>query len=56
MKKKTNLKILKFDIPINLRKRENPIISYTINTLKNKKMILSGSNLRLEYFYLIVNK
>ncbi len=55
-KKKTNFKILKFDIPINLRKRENPIISYTINTLKNKKMILSGSNLRLEYFYLIVNK
>lgn len=55
-KMKVKFYFKQFNIPIRLKPKKNPIISYTIDTLKKKKIILSGSNLRLEYFYLIIKK
>lgn len=49
-------KFIKFDIPIKLKPQKNPIISYTVDTKSNIRIILSGSNLRLEYYYLIIDK
>jgi trans-aconitate methyltransferase len=53
-----NLKFsfIKFNIPIKLKPQKNPIISYTIETKSNDKICLSGSNLRLEYYYLIIER
>ena len=53
-----NLKFtfVKFDVPIKLKPQKNPIISYTIDTKLNDKITLSGSNLRLEYYYLIIER
>jgi|TARA_B110000208_G_C11577135_1_gene361083 trans-aconitate methyltransferase len=54
--KNLKFKFLKFDVPIKLKPQKNPIISYTIETKSNNKICLSGSNLRLEYYYLIIER
>jgi trans-aconitate methyltransferase len=54
--KKLKFKFIKFDIPIKLKPQKNPIISYTIDTKSKEKIILSGSNLRLEYYYIIIER
>ena len=55
-KKKIDYKFQKFYIPFNLGKKKNPIISYTLNTLKNGKIILNGANIKMELFFLIIKK
>lgn len=54
--KNLKFKFIKFDIPIKLKPQKNPIISYTIDTKSKNKIILSGSNLRLEYYYIIIER
>ena len=55
-KKKYKFNFKKFDIPFNLKKKKNPILSYTLKSSKNRKIILNGANIRMELFYLIIKK
>tara|TARA_B100001063_G_scaffold3693_1_gene2717 strand:+ start:9371 stop:10057 length:687 start_codon:yes stop_codon:yes gene_type:complete len=55
-KKNVEYKFKKFKIPFNLKKKMNPIISYTFNSKDNDKIILNGANVRLELYYLIIKK
>ena len=54
--KNLKFKFIKFDIPIKLKPQKNPIISYTIETKSNQRICLSGSNLRLDYYHLIIER
>ncbi len=54
--KKLKFTFKKFNIPIFLRKNKNPIISYTIKTKKNSKILLNGANIRMELYYLLIKK
>ena len=45
-----------YDLRKNLKKKDNPIISYTLNFSKKKRIILNGANIRMELFYLIIKK
>ena len=58
LKKKKKLKFYfkKFSLPFNLKKKDNPIISYTLNFSKKNRIILNGANIRMELFYLIIKK
>ena len=55
-KKKIKFKFKKFILPFNLKKKNNPIISYTLKFSKKNQLILNGANIRMELFYLIVKK
>ena len=55
-KKKYKFSFKKFDIPFNLKKKTNPIISYTLSYSKNKRIILNGANIKMELFYLKIKK
>ena len=55
-KKKINFKFKKIILPLNLKKKNNPIISYTLKLKKKNRLILNGANIRMELFYLIVKK
>lgn len=55
-KKKLKFYFKKFSLPFNLKKKDNPIISYTLNFSKKKRIILNGANIRMELFYLIIKK
>ena len=45
-------KVYKFNLPINLAKKKNPVQSYTLDTKEKGKIILNGANI-LNEFYLI---
>lgn len=55
-KKEIKFKFIKFNLPFSLKKKKNPILSYTFNINKKKKLILNGANIRLELYYLIIKK
>ncbi len=55
-KKNIKYKFKKFELPFNLKKNVNPIISYTLKCSKTKRLILNGANIRMELFYLIIKK
>jgi len=42
----------RFDLPIDLAKRKNPIHSYTLNTVEKGRVVLNGANI-LSQFYLV---
>jgi len=49
-------KFKKFNLPFNLKKKKNPIISYTLNNPGKSQVILNGANIRMELFYLVIKK
>ena len=55
-KKKLKFQFKKFQIPFFLKKKKNPIISYTIKTNIKGKILLNGANIRMELFYLLIKK
>ena len=46
----------RFNLPFKLKKKKNPIISYTLNKTKKSQVILNGANVRMELFYLVIKK
>lgn len=46
----------RFNLPFKLKKKKNPIISYTSNKTKKSQVILNGANVRMELFYLVIKK
>jgi hypothetical protein len=55
-KKKVKYSFKKFQIPINLKQKKNPIISYTLTVNNKQKILLNDANIRMELFYLIIKK
>tara|TARA_Y100000591_G_C21824679_1_gene695898 strand:- start:1360 stop:2046 length:687 start_codon:yes stop_codon:yes gene_type:complete len=55
-KKKYKFSFKKFNIPFNLKKKANPILSYTLSYSKDKRIILNGANIKMELFYLRIKK
>ena len=55
-KKKLKYRFNKFQIPFTLKKKKNPIISYTLKVNNKQKILLTGANIRMELFYLIIKK
>ena len=55
-KKNLKYRFYKFKIPFNLKKKKNPIISYTLQVNNKQKILLTGANIRMELFYLIIKK
>jgi len=47
-------KFKKFNLPFKLKKKKNPIISYTLNKSGKNQLILNGANIRMELFYLVI--
>ena len=54
--KKLNLVYKKFNLPINIKKGNDPIRSYTITTKNNEKFILNRANMVWEFYSLIITK
>ena len=54
--KRLKFKFNKFKMPFLLRKKKNPILSYTIVTKNNSKILLNGANIRMELYYLSIRK
>ena len=54
--KKLSFRFKKFKIPFFLSKKKNPILSYTIITKNNSKILLNGANMRMELYYLLIKK
>ena len=54
--KKLRFKFKKFKMPFFLSKKKNPILSYTIITKNNSKILLNGANMRMELYYLLIKK
>ena len=55
-KKKVKYSFKKFQIPIILKQKKNPIISYTLTVNNKQKILLNDANIRMELFYLIIKK
>lgn len=55
-KKRVKYSFKKFQIPINLKQKKNPIISYTLTVNNKQKILLNDANIRMELFYLIIKK
>tara|TARA_Y100001958_G_C21170013_1_gene501982 strand:- start:169 stop:855 length:687 start_codon:yes stop_codon:yes gene_type:complete len=55
-RKKLRFQFKKFKIPFLLKKKKNPILSYTIKTQNNSLILINGANIRMELFYLLIKK
>ena len=53
--KKINHYFYDFKLPINLKKQEDPIRSFTLKTSNGKKIILTGANIVNEFFHLVIH-
>ena len=49
-------KFISFDLPIDIKKNKNPIRSFTIKTIKNRRIIVTGANIINEFYHLIIKK
>lgn len=48
--------IEKFNLPISLPRQEDPIRSFTVDTVDGERLILNGANILTDFYYVIISK
>jgi len=51
-----NCEFIPFNYPENLKKDKDPIRTFTVNTVDNKRLILNGANILAEQYFLKISK